>query len=245
VRVAEALAALGGLLLFLRALDTIPHDRLGFGSGPSTQIAPGLLALATAAAVAVAAAVGRRRPAATAAWPSVPAVAIALLAVAAVSAQPLSDWLPSGAADISIERLWTATGVVIRQTTAPGTPVVMGAAGNIAYFDRRPGIDLLGKMDPVVAHGPPTTIAPIRYRPGHNKWNYAHSIGTSRPPVVAALWWPAARDLCDVARWGYRQIAPRFYIRQGARGVDVPRLAHAMRQLSATPSYPPPGAGCA
>jgi hypothetical protein len=105
-------------------------------------------------------------------------------------------------------------------------------------------VDLLGKADAVVARRPPTRIVPARYRPGHNKWDYAYSLGRLRPPVIASLWMPTAGDLCDVARWGYRQVAPGVYALRGARGVDAPGLAAAIRQLGPTPPDPSPR-GCA
>jgi hypothetical protein len=65
-------------------------------------------------------------------------------------------------------------------------------AGNIPYFSERTSIDLLGKSDPVIAREPArinsTLFQPGNYRPGHNKWNYAYSIGELKPDVVAQIW---------------------------------------------------------
>ena len=51
---------------------------------------------------------------------------------------------------------------------------------------------MLGKADPVIAHGPvrtPMSILDVPgMRPGHMKWNYAHTIGELRPDVITALW---------------------------------------------------------
>jgi hypothetical protein len=92
----------------------------------------------------------------------------------------------------------------------------------------------------VVAHGRPK---PIVFKPGHVKWDYAYSIGRRRPAVVADLVFPTKRDLCDMARWGYRQISTRFWVRRDARGIDVPRLAAGLAKLDDRPPFEVP-AGC-
>ncbi|HEY0633261.1 MAG TPA: hypothetical protein VGC98_14490 [Thermoleophilaceae bacterium] len=242
VRAVGAFAVVGALLVILYSADRVPHGRLGFAAGRSTQLAPALLVLACAAIIAVVAAAARRSSAAR--WAGATTALLAIAAIAAASAVPAARWVRSSAQDLQAEKLWTETGVAIREHTTPGTPVALAAAGNIAYFDGRPAIDLLGKMDPVVAHGKPTTITPIRYRPGHNKWNYAHSIGALRPPVVASLWWPTARDLCDMARWGYQQVGPRVYLLEGAARVDAAGLAASARQLNRGAGYPAPPPSC-
>jgi hypothetical protein len=73
---------------------------------------------------------------------------------------------------------------------APRTRLAYVLAGNMSYFADRRGVDLLGKMDEFVARTAPTRIKPIRFRPGHNKWDYAHSIGELRPQVIASPWFP-------------------------------------------------------
>jgi hypothetical protein len=240
-------ATLGVLLLILRAADRIPHSRLGLTGRPVTQLTPALLVLGCAAAIAVIGFAGRRDEShlRSARWGAGGALVLALLALASTSAGPAARWVRSNAQDTVVERLWTEMGVVIGEHTAPRARVAFVTAGNMPYFSQRPSVDLLGKMDPVVAHRPPTAIYPIRYRPGHNKWDYAYSIGRLRPQVVVSLWWQTRQDLCNMRRWGYEQIAPRLYVLRGAAGVDVPGLAAATERLGPGPGYPPAGAGCA
>jgi hypothetical protein len=239
IRAVLAFGACGTLLLALRLADRVPHGRLGISGEPVTQLAPGLLLLGCAAAIAV-----TRLPRLRSA-PGVAALVLALLAVAATSADPTANWVRSNAQDVALERAWAKIGVVTGRHTAPGARVAVVVAGNEAYFDRRPGVDLLGKMDSVVAHGPPTSMVPVRYRPGHNKWDYGHSIGELRPEVVLSLWLPTTRDLCDMERWGYEQITPGVYVLRGARAVDGRGLALALERLGYGPLNPPPPAGCA
>jgi hypothetical protein len=104
----------------------------------------------------------------------------------------------------------------------------MTAAGNIAYFDHRPAVDLLGKMDPVIAREAPK---PIEFRPGHDKWDYAYSIGHLRPAVITQLWFAESKDLCDLRAWGYRAVAPQLYVRDGAAGTRTAELGSRVAAL--------------
>lgn len=81
----------------------------------------------------------------------------------------------------------------LEKITAPGASLAVVGAGTTPYFlPDRYAIDLLGKVDPIIAHGPmryPMSIADIPgMRPGHMKWNYAYSIGTLKPDVIVLLW---------------------------------------------------------
>ena len=70
----------------------------------------------------------------------------------------------------------------------PEARIAVVTAGIIPYFSERPAIDLLGKNDKVVARGPmhiPQALRSIDLRPGHMKWNYAHSLATLKPDIVA------------------------------------------------------------
>lgn len=91
----------------------------------------------------------------------------------------------------SVER-YALMGLALREVTTENAAIAVVTAGNIPYFSERTAIDLLGKNDPVVARGPMHTnsslFEPGNYRPGHNKWNYAYSIGELRPDVVAQIW---------------------------------------------------------
>jgi hypothetical protein len=81
----------------------------------------------------------------------------------------------------------------LEKITKPGASLAVVGAGTVPYFlPDRYAIDLLGKTDPVIAHGPiryPMSIVDIPgMRPGHMKWNYAHSIGELKPDVIVLLW---------------------------------------------------------
>jgi hypothetical protein len=233
-RAATAFVLTGAVLLALELSKAIPHDRLLIPDARAQQLVPPLTLIGCALLL------GRapRPPAA------LTAAAVALAALAAGVIQPTADWVRSNAQDLTVERVWTAVGVTVRDHTAPGTSVAYVLAGNTAYFAGRRGVDLLGKMDPVVAREEPTAIEPIRFRPGHNKWDYAHSIGELRPAVVTSLFFPTRTDLCSMRRWGYEQVTEGFYVRRDALGVDARGLGNAIAALAGRPAGAVPLPSC-
>ena len=91
--------------------------------------------------------------------------------------------------------------LALQRTTRPGTSIAVIGAGTIPYLlPDHYAIDILGKTDPVIARGPirPSLGIPDvaflqpgnenRMRPGHMKWNYAHTIGELKPDVIVSLW---------------------------------------------------------
>jgi len=91
--------------------------------------------------------------------------------------------------------------LALEDTTKPGASIGVIGAGTIPYLlPDRFAIDILGKTDPVIAHGPVSQSLGIpdvaflaqgnenRMRPGHMKWNYAHTIGERQPDVIVTLW---------------------------------------------------------
>lgn len=77
------------------------------------------------------------------------------------------------------------------ELTTPDASIAVVAAGTSPYFSRRRAVDLLGKSDPVIAHGPsriPAGRGRFRaFTPGHTKWDYAYSIGRVAPDLVIDL----------------------------------------------------------
>jgi len=90
---------------------------------------------------------------------------------------------------------------VIRDVTTPDAVLAVVAAGTLPYFADRPAIDMLGKADRQIAHGParmlplPGESIYTSYRPGHHKWDFQHSVVDLQPDVVYQLWLPSASDL--------------------------------------------------
>jgi len=94
---------------------------------------------------------------------------------------------------------YTRDGLIIRQITQPSAKVAVIAAGNICYFSHRTCIDMLGKSDPVIAHGGiqvPPDADWRELRPGHIKFNYQYSIATLKPDVVVDIH-HSTRDIAE------------------------------------------------
>jgi hypothetical protein len=81
---------------------------------------------------------------------------------------------------------------ILNDITLPSAKVAVVTAGVIPYFTNNDYIDLLGKNDRHIAHGPsavPTSVTDVEgFRPGHSKWDYAYSIGELQPDVIAQWW---------------------------------------------------------
>lgn len=89
---------------------------------------------------------------------------------------------------------YVTLGLLINEITDEDASVAVVTAGNIIYFAERTGIDMLGKSDKVVARSQPhqgsgsfDNVDDI-FRPGHNKWDYQHSIVDLQPDIIAQIW---------------------------------------------------------
>ncbi len=80
----------------------------------------------------------------------------------------------------------------VREVTTPDASVLAIAAGGVPYFSERTTFDLLGKSDTYIARLPMHLNLEeglvFGFRPGHNKWDYAHSIGELKPDIIPEVW---------------------------------------------------------
>lgn len=152
-------------------------------------------------------------------------VAVALtgvVLVAGIGGEGFARWAVRGVPlrDVTVE--WAKYGMALRGTTSPGASIAASSTGAIGYFSRRRVVDLLGKSDRHVARSDPATST---FLPGHNKWDYGHSIGQLRPDVIAQVYGADRAALRAIKRdWGYRQIAPIAYVRRDSPHVDAGAL---------------------
>jgi hypothetical protein len=85
-------------------------------------------------------------------------------------------------------------GLVLNRITEERASIAVVTAGNIIYFAERNGIDMLGKSDKIIARSQPHANDGVLnnvedlFRPGHNKWDYQHSIVDLQPDIVAQVW---------------------------------------------------------
>ncbi len=102
----------------------------------------------------------------------------------------------------------TKMGLLVADLTTDQASIAVVSAGAIPYFSERYAIDLLGKADKVIAQGEPRSLKGISddedFRPGHNKWDYAYSIGLRQPDLVVQLW--SHPEEAEPYLKGYQQI---------------------------------------
>lgn len=100
-------------------------------------------------------------------------------------------------------------GLLLKENTPPDARVADFWAGSVFYFSDRYAIDLLGKADKTIAREP---AFPDGMLPGHNKFDFAYSLGKRKPDfLVASFKLPVNEDfLKKIAAQGYA-FTPRLY----------------------------------
>lgn len=106
---------------------------------------------------------GAKRGAVTRAW-------LTVLVIVCYSGWYRATLLPSGI-NAGGDRSYAKEGLALRSATTPDAVVAAHAIGAMAYFSHRQVVDLLGKVDPVIAHMRPRTA----FWPGHDRWDYHYS----------------------------------------------------------------------
>lgn len=141
---------------------------------------------------------------------SVGATALGLMMTAMLStnAVPVATWSHSAFISHGLDLLTANEGLALAASTPPTATVAVTGAGNITFFDHRPSIDLLGYSDHFVATEKPHVFG--YFMPGHDKWDYAYSIGKLRPDVVFGLFRPTQAELSKMTTWGYRSYVAPF-----------------------------------
>jgi hypothetical protein len=118
-----------------------------------------------------------------------------------------------------------------RQITTPQATILAVAAGGVPYFSGRTTYDLLGKSDSLIAHEAmhiDPTASLLDFRPGHNKWDYAHSIGDLKPDLIPEIWegtqaeaQPYLKDYTVIQMDQFKQWLPNgvMYVRTGSPNI--------------------------
>ena len=154
---------------------------------------------------------------------------VTLVAILAANGNSLLRWHRAGPAYLGIDASWVEDGLLINACTVPGTTVGAFAAGQIIYYADRPGVDLLGKSDRVIARMEPAA----GFRPGHNKFSYERSVEQLSPDVLTDTGLGMPPDLLQIAeRSGYEPVG-RWLVHRDAQGIDRSGL---LRGLSGEPA---------
>jgi arabinofuranosyltransferase len=152
-------------------------------------------------------------------------VVVTIASLVAINGFALSLWLEHNAFYADDDEWATRYGLALRAATADDASIAVTWAGAIPYFSHRPVIDLLGKSDRHIAMSARQPSA--GFEPGHDKWDYAYSIGQLRPDVVADLWQASEDDLTSIERWGYVPLAPWVFARADSTRVDQAAVKRA------------------
>ena len=124
----------------------------------------------------------------------------------------------------------------VKENTTPEATVLAVAAGGVPYYSERVTYDLLGKSDRVIAHEP-MHIDPnatlLDFRPGHNKWDYAHSIAELKPDIIPEIWQgtlaeatPYLKDYTVIKMDDFKRWLPDgvMYVRTGSPNIQWDKL---------------------
>lgn len=143
-------------------------------------------------------------------------VAIAYLWCNAV---PLGRWSVRNAEYLDEDQRVTTWSVALRQALSSDASFAASWMGAPGYYVRRRAIDLLGKNDTVIAHMASTA----KFLPGHNKYNYAYSIGRLRPDLVLDLRDPNGLVTREMRTWGYVPVNG-WWVRQDSKRINIAAL---------------------
>jgi len=136
--------------------------------------------------------------------PAIGFAAVTAGALMLVNAQNLPEFLMLAAPPQTPDNLeMIEQALLVDRVTESDATLGLIWAGAIPYFANRPGIDFLGKNDPKIAHQR-SHVRPeypwwLEFWPGHNKWDYAYSIGGQAPDAVMQVWSPDAATLALLA----------------------------------------------
>jgi hypothetical protein len=135
-------------------------------------------------------------------------VALGVLMAVGLSGRSFHGWLRS---DIKHWKIFdqVALGEQLREEAPVDTRIAVVWAGAVPYFSRLYAVDLLGKSDKVIARSTPHNMSP-----GHNKWDYTHSIGALKPDYILELFRPSPKDIDYVTQLGYSQAPNGIYFRR-------------------------------
>jgi len=98
-------------------------------------------------------------------------------------------------------------------------------AGSPIYFSDRGGVDLLGKNDTFIARQKPNFTDHVgewnsTFYPGHNKWNFEHSIGKLNPDMIAQSWGETTITVFGYAKFCLLNSGRSYYLNPASDNVN-------------------------
>lgn len=141
---------------------------------------------------------------------AMPRVFAAIAALAAFGWTSMGDWIDTAQGhgfQWAEEKRTVHAGVALREGTTEDFSYAVTWAGMLPYQARRHPVDLLGKMDAVIARMDPVD----NFKPGHNKYDLDYSIGERRPDAMLHI-----MEVPDMAAkmtaWGYVETPGGWWI---------------------------------
>ena len=226
-------AATSAAVTVLRWVDVRPAESIQLivpdPAGPAIRVLlPGVVTLVASAAALF----DLRMPAGTRARRNVSlTVLLTGLILVSIVGREIYQWGTENAYLQDFDTALTQNGLLLRSLTDDHASIAFTAAGSQAYFSDRPAVDLLGKSDAVIAHGPSRERYP-RFQPGHAKWNYEHSVAELRPDVIFGLYSLTDEERSQIVAAGYQEVAFRTFLRSGSPHVDRQAFIRAMNGAS-------------
>lgn len=175
---------------------------------------------------------------------SISFAAVTALALVLINVQNLREFLMLAAppqTDENAEVIEQA--LLVDRVTDSDATIGLVWAGIIPYLSRRPAIDLLGKTDRKVAHERahirPTHSWWLEFWPGHNKWDYAYSIGEQGPDMLMPMPSPdpATRALLASRYEPVTLDGFTWYLRRGSPHLNREALETEIARSSAKPRF--------
>lgn len=144
------------------------------------------------------------------------ALGVAMLVWLPGQLEPYGLWAKSNAAQYQDEARYARLGLLLAKTTPKDFRIAVVAAGATPYFADRPTEDMLGKNDSVIAKEPPRGV----FSPGHDKWDYAHSLGKQKPDLIVELSDVTPEDEAYIKSLGFETWENGLQYRKGGRPFD-------------------------
>ena len=137
-------------------------------------------------------------------------VCLAAMLLVAPNLVPIGEWAMSNYQERSWDVGALSTSESLRSLTEPDTTIATPAIGSAGWFSEREIVDVLGKIDPVVASSRPHLDD--GFVPGHVRWDYGHSYGALRPDVIAGSWRMTPEQVGKLSTWGYAVLNPGAFL---------------------------------
>lgn len=224
-RFAAALVVCGGVLVLLCAFAKLrPEEGIARTIVFSKKVAAGaaLFFVLGAAVFAMRAKLAERLQKLTL-TPTKGALVFAALVWVPCHLEGLSFWAKNNAAQYNDEARYSRLGMILARSTPESFRIAVVAAGATPYFADRPTEDMLGKNDKVIAHEKPRGV----FSPGHDKWDYQHSLGKQNPEMIVELADVTPEDHQYIEGLGYKQLPNGLWLKPGPTQPIAPAALEA------------------